>query len=102
MQPRKVLKSKFSIIFVGMASVVFSLLGLAYIIRLRSALIDSTKNYKSIIVELEVKLDKSENKADRLEAKIVDLANEMISDGTYVTNGVSEGYSKQWPARRHW
>ena len=70
-------------LIVGIA--VFAFLGLAYIYRLRTALGNTTESYKATIVDLE-------ERVLRLQEKNAALKNEIINQGTYITNGASENY----------
>lgn len=64
---------------------IFSFSSLVYIYRLRTALINSTESYKTTIVEIE-------ERVLRLQEKNTGLKNEIINQGTYITNGASENY----------
>lgn len=72
-------------IFIGMGIVIFAFLDLAYIYRLRKALSSSTESYKATIVEID-------EKVARLEAKNIELKNEILIQGMELTNSVSANY----------
>jgi len=70
---------------IGVGVLVFAFLGVAYIYRLRAALISSTETYKAVIVEFE-------GRVQSLEKKNTQLRDEVFDQGEELTDIVSEKY----------